>query len=92
MSEKLKPCPFCGRVPEIRRYNSEPSDFSHKTRRNEYGVDVELMCEKCGIRMRDSVVFEIDNDTGHPVVVSDGYEELVRWWNKRAGAVNEKAE
>lgn len=88
----LKPCPFCGRVPEIRRYNSEPSDFSHKTRRDEYVVDVELTCEKCGIRMRDSVVFTIDNETGHPVVVSDGYEELVRWWNKRAGVANESAE
>lgn len=51
MSEKLKPCPFCGGEPEM-----EPTG-KHKTgRRGVYGYGMRIKCTSCHVQREQAVI------------------------------------
>lgn len=68
MNESLKPCPFCGAIPEIVEKDVEPQGDPR------YGEKVERFVEcQCGVCLFDEVF--------HEGFVSD--EEAIKIWNRR---------
>lgn len=74
----LKPCPFCGEVPEVelvaRGYRGN-ADAATATFR--------VQCKCCGIRFERQTEVAIDDD-GKVKVLFDGHGKVIRLWNTRA--------
>ena len=79
MNKELKPCPFCGKKPLIRRtaigYASD------------YHTEVwEILCENCGCKLtkeKFTSKFQIDWN-GQVEYVDDGRTDAIEAWNRRA--------
>lgn len=72
----LKSCPFCGEEAEIVQIGSGHSCGG-------FYVNYSVECCECGIGIKDGSRFIVED--GVPIVERDGYSELIKRWNKRAG-------
>lgn len=72
MSEKLKPCPFCGTEVELKRYPLRDSPGCHI---------FSIHCEKCGCRIRLGRYGET-----HTLYISEkeAMNNVIKAWNTRA--------
>lgn len=74
----LKPCPFCGEVPEVARVAS-----GYRGNADAATATFQVQCECCGIKFERQTEVAIDDD-GKVNVLFDGYGEVIRLWNTRA--------
>lgn len=74
----LKPCPFCGEVPEVARVAS-----GYRGNADAATATFRVQCECCGIRFERQTEVAIDDD-GKVKVLFDGHGEVIRLWNTRA--------
>jgi len=74
----LKPCPFCGEVPEVERVAS-----GYRGNADAATATFQVRCECCGIKFERQTEVAIDDD-GKVNVLFDGYGEVIRLWNTRA--------
>lgn len=75
MSNKLKPCPFCGGKVELREIAIVPSES------REFTVSYKIRCPKCNIKFVFESRFRIEK--GQQVITQNGYEKCVEAWNRR---------
>ena len=75
MSEKLKPCPFCGGKPYIKVVS-----LGHTS--SAYEMGAEVGCETCGFHMRADSSFKIDVYM-NVSMCNDGISYMVERWNRR---------
>ena len=80
--EELKPCPFCGGMPEFEKTDTFRDGVF-------FGVYVRLGCERCGVYpSKEGHIYklmlrwDLRSDTG-VTVQKDERLELVRRWNDR---------
>lgn len=76
MSEKLKPCPFCGGEPYIKVVSQGHTNTA-------YTIGVELGCKTCVFHMRADNVFEVD-EFMNVKLCSNGIGHMIEHWNRRA--------
>ena len=80
MSEKLKPCTFCGVIPHFKSKFNCLTDTSK-------GVDFTVYCQGCGIEFSQKFSFkfefDLENPTGIKYVV-DERKKAIEAWNRRA--------
>ena len=86
MSGKLKtadlqPCPFCGQKPDF--LESSPGFQNGR-----FKIKYQIQCPKCGIDVHAWSVFFMQY--GYPHFVTDGYTEVKRVWNSRAGGTEDE--
>lgn len=74
----LKPCPFCGDVPEVTRVASGYRDNAAAAT-----AKFQVRCKWCGIKFERETEVAIDND-GEVKVLFDGRGEVIKLWNTRA--------
>lgn len=74
----LKPCPFCGEVPEVERVAS-----GYRGGADAATATFRVQCEHCGIEFERQTEVAIDDD-GKVKVLFDGYNEVIRLWNMRS--------
>lgn len=68
MTDKLKPCPFCGKTPIMRRCMEEyPPDEG-----GEYEIGVTISCVECGIEMSDEYRSEVFDKWNTRVAITAG--------------------
>ena len=82
---KLKPCPFCGGNPTLRRCSTGTKGYK-------FTASYEVKCDKC--RMAQTQTFETVFDlelNGELVLEKDGRKEAIEAWNRRAEDGKEKA-
>ena len=84
MSEKLKPCPFCGHLPNIEHEKVEPC-------RNPENGDLitrwKVKCSWCGTEKNGGITeYRFCNDETLKIVnpTTDGRKEAIKKWNERA--------
>lgn len=79
----LKPCPFCGKTPEIsfKRLDGYYSPSSSKLT-----VPVAIRCKTCNIHIDSECTYRIDW-MGNIIMEKDGLKELSKVWNKRSEAI-----
>lgn len=70
----LKPCPFCGKMPEMQLW---ATGHCH----SEFTASYKIVCRLCDISFADTIRVEISD--GEPVVTDDGYHRLIERWNRR---------
>lgn len=76
MSEKLKPCLFCGGETYVKV-------VSHGHTSSAYEMGAEVGCKTCGFHMRANSLFEIDAFM-NVSVCSNGIGHMIEHWNRRA--------
>lgn len=74
----LKPCPFCGEVPEVERIAS-----GYRGNADAATATFRVQCERCGIKFERKTEAAIDDD-GKVKVLFDGHNEVIRLWNMRS--------
>ena len=74
----LKPCPFCGKTPQIEIYRS-CGHYNGTT----LVIPVKVGCAKCNIYKNSESTYSIDW-TGNIIREKDGLKEVSEWWNKRS--------
>lgn len=72
---ELKPCPFCGKTPDIRQIASGHGN-------GYYTALHKISCPECRIEFTGETTFGLVN--GVPKLFKDGYSELLGLWNRRA--------
>ena len=75
MTDKLKPCPFCGSMPLI-------SNSSVNYGSEGFGVLYTITCPNCKIAFKAQSYFTVKN--GEPVTIQNGYLDCIVKWNRRA--------
>lgn len=81
--EKLKPCPFCGRIPELTHRTSKPIGA-------EIEIEWSIRCPFCFCQRTRIGRYNVGNDGKlylAEVNVADARSEVIKAWNRRA---NEK--
>ena len=72
---KLKPCPYCGRVPDIRKRAT-----GHES--GCFVIYYEIECCNCHISFSAQTHIHV-NEVGEPVVDQNGYKDCIDRWNSR---------
>lgn len=80
-SEKLKPCPFCGKKAEFRTNTTGTNGENFKYRFN-------IRCRNCGMNSSHIYGVEITFRNGDFVIIEDERDKAVDEWNRRTD--NEK--
>ena len=75
MTDKLKPCPFCGEIPKISNSSIDYSACS-------FGVTYTVACPECKISFKGHSEIIVKN--GEPTVLQNGYLDCIEKWNRRA--------
>lgn len=75
MTDKLKPCPFCGEIPKISKSSIDYSADS-------FSVMYTVACSNCKISFKSRSEFTVKD--GEPVTVQNGYLDCIKKWNRRA--------
>ena len=76
-SEKLKPCPFCGKKAEFRTNTTETNGENFKYRFN-------IRCRNCEMNSSHIYGVEITFRNGDFVIIEDERDKAVEEWNRRA--------
>ena len=76
-SERLKPCPFCGKKAEFRTNTTGTNGENFKYRFN-------IRCRNCGMNSSHIYGVEITFRNGDFVTIEDEREKAVEEWNRRA--------
>lgn len=76
-SEKLKPCPFCGKKAEFRTNTAGTNGENFKYRFN-------IICRNCGMNSSHIYGVEITFRNGDFVIIEDERDKAVEEWNRRA--------
>ena len=76
-SEKLKPCPFCGKKAEFRTNTTGTNGQNFKYRFN-------IRCRNCGMNSSHIYDVEITFRNGDFVIIEDERDKAVEEWNRRA--------
>lgn len=76
-SEKLKPCPFCGKKAEFRTNTTGTNCENFKYRFN-------IRCRNCGMNSSHIYGVEITFRNGDFVIIEDERDKAVEEWNRRA--------
>ena len=76
-SEKLKPCPFCGKKAEFRTNTAGTNGENFKYRFN-------IRCRNCGMNSSHIYDVEITFRNGDFVIIEDERDKAVEEWNRRA--------
>lgn len=81
MTDKLKPCPFCGSTKfEINQKMSSNTKYNPKTKRLEKFVVVTVRCNKCHTRGPTTSIYAGWNDRPTQMLK----EKAIEVWNRRA--------
>ena len=78
--EKLKPCPFCGRIPELTHRTSKPLGA-------EIEIEWSIRCPFCFCQRVRIGRYNVGNDGKlylAEVNVADARSEVIKAWNRRA--------
>jgi Lar family restriction alleviation protein len=75
-SERLKPCPFCGKKAEFRTNTTGTNGENFKYRFN-------IRCRNCGMNSSHIYDVEITFRNGDFVIIEDGRDKAVEEWNSR---------
>lgn len=75
MTDKLKPCPFCG----------------GEAYKKSYDRLIQIGCEKCGYHMGFHGLVQTKIDTGVPIHYSDGTISTYEWYDRDAHKKANKA-
>ena len=76
-SERLKPCPFCGKKAEFRTNTTGTNGENFKYRFN-------IRCRNCGMNSSHIYGVEITFRNGDFVIIEDERDKAVEEWNRRA--------
>ena len=76
-SEKLKPCPVCGKKGEFRTNTVGTNGENFKYRFN-------IRCRNCGMNSSHIYGVEITFRNGDSVTIEDERDKAVEEWNRRA--------
>ena len=76
-SERLKPCPFCGKKAEFRKNTTGTNGENFKYR-------FSIRCRNCGMNSSHIYGVEITFRNGDFVIIEDERDKAVEEWNRRA--------